>query len=160
MSIKNEKSTSTHGAGVLCSYEGKFLLVQMNYGKFKGHWILPGGMMEKGEHPHLAAIRELKEETDLTANIKELLTIRYRVSENHSDNTYWVYIAELTDFQGVSQLKWNSNELMNVDFFSIDQIRKNKNIRPHTKYYIELYLEKQKKMGVVKMDGSFNDFCY
>lgn len=40
-----------------------------------GEWEIPGGKVEFGEHPKEAVLREMKEETNLKLNIKELFEI-------------------------------------------------------------------------------------
>ncbi|WP_375803532.1 NUDIX hydrolase [Streptomyces sp. A012304] len=35
----------------------------MVYDRFRGHWELPGGLLEPGESPRQAAVRELAEES-------------------------------------------------------------------------------------------------
>jgi len=40
-----------------------------------GWWTLPGGGINFGEHPEIAALRELEEETGLTGRIVELLAV-------------------------------------------------------------------------------------
>lgn len=43
------------------------LLVRRKKHPYQNHWALPGGRIEKQETPREAVIRELKEETNLTA---------------------------------------------------------------------------------------------
>ena len=55
------------------------LLLQRNYPPFSGRWAAPGGKIEAGEMPVLAAQRELSEETGLHV---EQLTFRGLVAES------------------------------------------------------------------------------
>ena len=54
-----------HSAGVLVFDKNKVLLLQY----LQGHWDFPKGHVEAGETPEEAALRELLEETGLTAEI-------------------------------------------------------------------------------------------
>ena len=45
------------------------MLVQRGYGKEKGEWSLPGGHVDHRERSHRAAVRELREETGLIAEV-------------------------------------------------------------------------------------------
>ena len=155
-----EKAQSTHGAGVLCIKNERVLLVKMNYGKFKGEWILPGGMVESGEHPHIAAVREFKEESNLDIKLLELLTVRYRSLNDRTDNTYWVFTGELDDHVTEHDLDWDEKELQDVKFWSIDSALKASTVRPHTKYYVQLYLKQIESPKIKQMQGPYSDFCY
>jgi 8-oxo-dGTP pyrophosphatase MutT (NUDIX family) len=64
----------TSAAGVLFYLDGNVLLVRPSY---KQHWDLPGGIVEPGESPKAAAMRELKEELGLVHPIGNLLVVDY-----------------------------------------------------------------------------------
>ena len=49
------------------------MLVKRAVNPGRGLWGLPGGFIEKGETPDVAAIRELKEETGLDGKTKQLI---------------------------------------------------------------------------------------
>ena len=55
--------------------------------KYNGDWVLPKGKIEPGESHEEAALREVKEETGVKANIDKYLgEIHYTYKENW-DNT-------------------------------------------------------------------------
>lgn len=49
--------------------DGKILLAQRSKPPLRGVWSLPGGHIEPGEKAHQAALRELREETGITADL-------------------------------------------------------------------------------------------
>jgi argininosuccinate lyase len=54
---------------------GRVLLVHQNYGRRR--WSLPGGVVEPGENPHAAAVREVEEETGLRVELQHLVGVYY-----------------------------------------------------------------------------------
>lgn len=72
---------------VLFGYEASqlyVLLIKQKYGKFEGHWSLPGGFVKDKEGLKAAAKRELKEETGIaTEGIEQLYTFGDDVDRDH-----------------------------------------------------------------------------
>jgi ADP-ribose pyrophosphatase YjhB (NUDIX family) len=58
------------GASIAVFKGDTVLLVQRAQAPFRGLWSLPGGSIEPGESASEAALRELKEETGITAEIE------------------------------------------------------------------------------------------
>ena len=56
-------------AVVVYDGEGNVLVVKASY---KQHWGLPGGIIDAGETPRMAAVREVQEETGLTIDPDKL----------------------------------------------------------------------------------------
>lgn len=53
--------------------EKKILLVKRKASPFKNYWTMPAGFIEYGENPIDGALRELKEETNLSADFKSIV---------------------------------------------------------------------------------------
>lgn len=53
------------GANVYAERDGKILLLKRAGGALSGQWYIPGGMVDEGEVPEEAAVRELREEAGL-----------------------------------------------------------------------------------------------
>ena len=66
---ENPKPTAT----LICPRGDDILLVKRAFEPAIGEWSLPGGFMELNETLEQAAIRELKEETNLDGNVVKLL---------------------------------------------------------------------------------------
>jgi 8-oxo-dGTP diphosphatase len=63
------------GAGVVCVRAGQVLLVRRTKPPLAGQWSLPGGKIAWGETARAAALRELKEETGIDAEIAGLIDV-------------------------------------------------------------------------------------
>lgn len=104
-------------AHALVKIDDKYLLIKrtkIKRGKpnsLPEYWDIPGGMVEEGETPSIAAIRETKEEVNLDVKIGTIL---------HEDSNFdaskgtvftrIVYQAELLDGQSESNIKLQEDE--------------------------------------------------
>lgn len=93
--------------------------------KFNGDWVLPKGKVEKGETHEVAALREVKEESGVKANIEKYLgEIHYTYKENWDENkgvhkiVYW-YLMGTKNMDTVPQ---KEEGFVDAKFIHIDRV--------------------------------------
>ena len=72
-------STPLVGVGAVVVHDGRVLLVRRGTEPLKGHWTLPGGMLEVGEALTAGVVREVREETGLDVEPVELVELLDRI---------------------------------------------------------------------------------
>mgnify|MGYP001943049069 FL=1 len=70
-----------HSAGGVVIKNGQVLMLK----KYYGDWVLPKGKMERGENTKETAVREVKEETGIEANILKKVGYAKYVYTNQED---------------------------------------------------------------------------
>jgi RimJ/RimL family protein N-acetyltransferase/8-oxo-dGTP pyrophosphatase MutT (NUDIX family) len=102
-------------------HEDRLLLCQLSY---KPDWDLPGGVVEVGESPRLAAAREVLEELALTVDAGDLLLVDWLPAWSGWDDACTlvfdggVHAAVLTD-----SIVPEPREIRTAEFCDADQIR-------------------------------------
>ena len=79
--------------GVLI-HEGKVLLIRRGKEPLRGRWVVPGGTVELGETLEEALVREMREETGLTIEPVELVTVFDRIQRESGKVVYHYVIAD------------------------------------------------------------------
>lgn len=104
-------------ATVIGQRDGKLLLVKRAAPPAVGEWCLPGGFIEKGEMPQEAALRELKEETGLTASGLSFFQFCPFPSGLHGEVMVMAYVAD--SLTGTPEAGDDASE---VQFFPLTEL--------------------------------------
>ena len=109
---------SINVAAAIIQKDGKILSCQRGYGEFKDGWEFPGGKLEPGEAPELAAARELSEETGLTAGRMQYLGSNF-TSPGYSEEVLHIYLARDLH-RGAAHL--DPGEFLNVERHPLEEL--------------------------------------
>jgi ADP-ribose pyrophosphatase YjhB (NUDIX family) len=82
------------GVGAVVVKEGRVLLIRRGNEPMKGHWSLPGGILELGETITDGVTREVREETGLTIEPVELIELLDRIHREGERVRYQYVIAD------------------------------------------------------------------
>ena len=82
------------GVGAVVVHEGRVLLVRRGSEPLKGHWTLPGGVLEVGETIAAGVAREVREETGLLVEPLELVELLDRIHREAGRVRYHYVIAD------------------------------------------------------------------
>jgi 8-oxo-dGTP diphosphatase len=118
------------GVGAVVVEQGRVLLVRRGREPLKGHWTLPGGVLEVGETLSAAVAREVLEETGLTVEPLQLVELVDRIHRESERVRYHYVIADYlcrvtggelcaaSDAEAVrwvERVEWNSHSALVLD---------------------------------------------
>lgn len=107
-------------SAVIVIHEGKFLLAERNKENYNGYYIIPGGGVEFGETTEQAAIREIKEETNLDVEIIKF--VGYKEIINVPGNYHSIVFFYLAKPKHTEILA--KDDVSSAKFFEIEEIKK------------------------------------
>jgi 8-oxo-dGTP diphosphatase len=127
------------GVGAIIVSNGRVLLVCRGREPLKGHWTLPGGVLELGESLIDGVKREIAEETGLEVEPVELVELLDRIHREGEKVRYHYVIADyLCRVTGgqlraasdadavrwVERAEWNSHSALKLDPITVRVIEK------------------------------------
>lgn len=105
-------------------HDDKVLLVHRGKEPNKGRWGLPGGKIELGETITEAALRELKEETNITAKAGQILTAFDVIirDDMHQTRHHYILIPVLCSYlDGTAKAASDATEARWFDIDKLDE---------------------------------------
>ena len=87
------------GVGVAVIKDGALLMVKRGRGPNAGMWAIPGGKVDYGESMPAAAIRELREETGIVAEIERVIWVGDAIGPGDPPEWHYTlvdYLARMT----------------------------------------------------------------
>ncbi len=105
-------------AVVVVKHDGKVLLGRRNINPGMGQWSFISGYIDRGEKVEEAAIREVKEETNLDVQLEQLIGIY-----SSRDHPYVIlaYLATIIN-NDVSNMSPQPEEVSELAFFTLEEV--------------------------------------
>lgn len=126
------------------------LVNQFRMGVQKNSWELPGGIVEDGESPLLAGLRELEEETGYAGENAKILAI---ISPNPAIQSNRAHLVFVENCKQSAPLNWDANEELEIKEFSLNELddmvasgKIHHSIAINGIYFAQKYLEKTQKI--------------
>ncbi|MDY6765066.1 MAG: NUDIX domain-containing protein, partial [Halobacteria archaeon] len=74
--------------------DGEVVLLQRDHPPFEGKWVLPGGMVERGETASEACVREVEEEVGLVVKVLDFIGLYDDPGRDERGNVSAAYLCK------------------------------------------------------------------
>ena len=118
--VGHEKVILVFAGGCVFDRDGRVLLQRRGDSR---RWGFPGGAIELGETPEMAAIREVREETGLQVKVSELIGIYTdgHMSYPNGDQAHSICIFYALEATG-GTLQCDQDETLELRYFALDEM--------------------------------------
>lgn len=87
------ENPASAAAGVVIDERGRVLLIRRAIEPFRGSWALPAGYQEIDEHLRETAAREIREESGIEVEVRELYDLLFVVEDGRKPANVAVYLC-------------------------------------------------------------------
>lgn len=106
--------------GLLRDPSGRILLCELTY---KTEWDLPGGVVERGESPSFALVRELKEELGIDVTVEGLVTVNWLPAwRGWDDACVFVFDLGTADADLIDTMTYQRTEIRGAHWCDLDEV--------------------------------------
>ena len=104
-------------AALFLNEQNEILIVKPIY---RDLWLLPGGIVEEGESPAQACVREVKEEIGLDITTGRLLCVDYKVQQGtREEGIEFVFFGGILAEETIGQIQLQADELSEFRFVKL-----------------------------------------
>ncbi|WP_409345001.1 NUDIX domain-containing protein [Paenibacillus sp. MBLB4367] len=140
-------------AGGLIVKDDRVLLVKITYGANKDYWMIPGGLVEEGETIEEAAVREVEEETGISARPKRLIGVRTGTKEHGNEFELGIhFFFEMDLISGEATA--DGSEISEVQYRPIDDVLMDSQVVGLTQEILRSYKSALPNSGLYKTENA------
>ena len=108
------------GVGGAVVRDGRLLLVRRASRHGRGNWQLPGGFIEPDETIEQAVVREVLEESGISAEVEAVLGLRSRYDPDSGNGIYIVLVLRPVSGEPIA----DNHEVDQAGYFTLEEIRR------------------------------------
>ena len=109
-------------SSAVVKHDDKILLIKRKHAPGIGKWALPGGIVEYGETVEQAAIREVKEETNIDITIEKLLNVYSLILRDENGEVKYHYAIICFESSYKNSLLTPNQEIVEAGWYNHEKL--------------------------------------